>query len=151
MENLTVRIPAGVNNGSRIRVPAKGEAGDFGGPAGDLYLVVKVQPHELFHRDGNNITCQIPVTLAEAALGAKIEVPTVNGKAWLKIPAGTQSGQRFRLKGRGTSRVKDSHKGDQIVEVQVVLPVIGDERSKELLLELANLNPENPRRQLGLR
>lgn len=150
-ENFTVRIPAGVNNGSRIRVPAKGEAGEFGGPPGDLYLVIKVQAHELFRRDGNNILCQIPVTLAEVALGAKIEVPTVDGKAWLKIPAGTQSGQKFRLKGRGAPRVKDLHKGDQIVEVQVVLPTIGDERSKELLLELANLNPENPRRQLGLR
>jgi DnaJ-class molecular chaperone len=140
-----------VNDGSRVRIPSKGHAGRFGGPAGDLFLVIKVQPHPVFRREGNNILCLIPVTVTEAALGGRIEVPTVGGRAWLNIPAGTQSGQRFRLKGRGVPALKNRGKGDQIVEVQVVLPTIDDERSKQLLREFASLNPQNPRRELGLR
>ncbi|MFQ5741023.1 MAG: molecular chaperone DnaJ [Acidobacteriota bacterium] len=151
VEALSVKIPAGVNTGSRIRVPHKGSAGDFGGPPGDLYLVVTVQPHPLFRRKGKDVLCTIPVTLTEATLGARIEVPTVDGKAWLKIPPGTQSGQRFRLRGRGAPPLRKGPRGDQIVEVHLVLPAVGDERSKEILREFAQLNPQNPRDGLGLR
>ncbi len=151
VETLSVRIPAGVNTGSRVRVPRKGNTGELGGPPGDLYLVVKVQPHELFQRNGKDILCQIPVTVTEAALGSKIEVPTVDGKAWLTIPAGTQSGNRFRLRGRGVRAPKGGPRGDQIVEVRLVLPSLADNRSKDLLREFARLNPQNPRQDLGLR
>ncbi|RPI20904.1 MAG: molecular chaperone DnaJ [Acidobacteria bacterium] len=147
-EALTVRIPAGVNNGSRVRVPGKGDAGEYGGLPGDLYLVIHVQPHHFFEREGNDIVCRVPLTVTEAALGAKIEVPTVDGKASMKIPAGTQSGQKFRLRGRGAPSLKGGVPGDQIVEVRVVLPKIRDERSKEILREFARLNPEDPRAEL---
>lgn len=151
VDTLTVKIPAGVNTGSRIRVSGKGNAGESGGPPGDLFLVVKVLSHNLFERQGQDILCRIPVTVTEAALGARIEVPTVDGKAWLSIPEGTQSGQKFRLRGRGAPSLKKGPRGDQIVEVRVVLPVIGDERSRHLLREFAQLNPQNPREELGLR
>jgi len=147
-EALTVRIPAGVNNGSRVRVPGKGDAGELGGPPGDLYLVIHVQPHHFFEREGNDIVCRVPLSVTEAALGAKIEVPTIDGKASMKIPAGTQSGQKFRLRGRGAPSLKGGVHGDEIVEVRVVLPKIRDERSKEILREFARLNPEDPRAEL---
>lgn len=149
IEAVKVKIPAGVNTGSRVRIPRKGEAGDFGGPPGDLFLVINVQPHELFERQGDDIICRIPITVTEAALGTEIEVPTIEGKALLKIPAGTQSGQRFRLRNRGAPSLKDGRRGDQLVEVRVVVPPIRDERSKELLRELSRLNPYNPRTNLG--
>ena len=150
VENLNVRIPAGVNNGSRVRIPGKGNAGEFGGPPGDLYLVIRVQPHHFFDREGNDITCRVPLTITEAALGSKIEVPTIDGKALLKIPAGTQSGQKFRLRGRGAPSAKGGARGDQLVEVRVVLPPIRDERSKEILREFAKLNPGDPRAELKI-
>jgi len=150
VESLRVRIPAGMKTGSRVRVPGKGDAAEFGGPPGDLFLVVRVQPHPLFSRQGNNIVCSVPVTFEEAVLGAEIEVPTVAGRARLKIPPGTQSGQKFRLRGRGAPSAGGRGHGDQLVEVKVVLPEIADERSKELLRELARLNPQNPRENIGL-
>ncbi len=150
VESLRVRIPAGMKTGSRVRVPGKGDAAEFGGPPGDLFLVVRVQPHPLFSRQGNNIVCTVPVTFEEAALGAEIEVPTVAGRARLKIPPGTQSGQKLRLRGRGVPSAGKRGRGDQLVEVKVVLPEISDERSIELLRELARLNPQNPRESIGL-
>jgi len=144
-ETLTVRIPPGVANGFRMRVPGKGNAGKMGGPAGDLYLIISVRPHEFFRREGNDILCTVPVTVTEAALGTKFEVPSIDGKALLRIPPGTQSGQKFRLRGKGAPSLKGEVRGNQIVEVRVVVPKIADERSKELLRELARLNPENPR------
>ena len=150
-EALTVRIPAGVNTGSRVRIAGKGNSGSHGGSAGDLYLVVEVEPHELFWREGNRIFCEIPVTVTEAVLGADIEVPTVSGKARLHIPEGTQGGQKFRLKKKGVSGPKGGGRGDQIVRVRIVLPVSANGRSKELLEEFAKLHPENPREPLGLR
>ncbi len=150
-EALTVRIPAGVNTGSRVRIPGKGNSGVQGGSAGDLYLVVEVESHDLFWRQGNQIYCEIPVTVTEAVLGADIEVPTVSGKARLHIPGGTQGGQKFRLKKKGASGPKGGARGDQIVRVKIVLPASASGRSKELLEELAKLHPENPREQLGLR
>ena len=144
-ENLEIKIPAGVQTGSRIRFAGRGDAGLRGGPPGDLYIVTTVSSHPFFERIGDNIYCKIPITLTEAALGAKIEVPTVEGRAVLKIPPGTQNGQKFRLRGKGAPSLRAPTDGDQFVEVRVVTPKLADERSKELLRELARLNPENPR------
>lgn len=149
-ESLTVRIPAGVASGARVRVPRKGNDGLRGGAPGDLYLVVRVDDHPFFSRSGNDITCQVPVTLTEAALGAQIEVPTIDGRSLLKIPPGTQGGQKFRLAGKGVPLRGGKTVGDLIVEVKVVLPAVADERSKEILRELERLNPSNPRADLGV-
>lgn len=146
---LEVRIPAGVQNGSRIRFAGKGDAGLGGAPAGDLYVVAKVTSHPFFERKGDNIYCRVPVTVTEAALGAKIQVPTVDGRSLLKIPPGTQGGQKFRLRGKGAPSLRAARRGDQFVEVRVVVPKIADERSKELLRELAQLNPADPRTGLA--
>ncbi|MDR1727388.1 MAG: molecular chaperone DnaJ [Acidobacteriota bacterium] len=144
-ESITVRIPAGVANGFRMRVAGKGNAGRFGGPPGDLYLQIAVRPHDFFVREGNDISCVVPITFTEAALGAKIEVPSIDGKALLKIPPGTQSGQKFRLRGKGAPAPRGGAPGNQIVEVRVMTPKVADERSKEILRELARLNPDDPR------
>jgi molecular chaperone DnaJ len=149
-ETVRVRIPAGVDTGSRVRVIGKGEAGIKGAPPGDLYIVTNVSPHAIFTRKGDNIYCTIPITLPEAALGAKIEVPTVSGKAQLRIPPGTQSGQIFRLREKGAPSLRGSTRGDEYVEVKIVLPKIIDEDSKTLLREFAKRNPENPRGSMGL-
>jgi len=147
-ESLTVRIPPGVDSGYRMRVPRKGNAGRNGGPPGDLYLVITVRPHEFFTRQGADIVCVVPVTITEAALGTKIEVPTIDGKTLLRIPPGTQSAQKFRLRGKGIPSLRGEVRGNQIVEVRVVVPRVADDRSKELLRELARLNPEDPRQNL---
>ena len=147
-ETLRVRIPSGVRSGSRIRVARKGDAGEEGSGPGDLFLVVDVEPHPFFRRERNDILCSIPLTVTEAALGSQIEVPTVSGRARLKIPPGTQSGQKFRLKGRGVALRLNGGRGDQLVEVRIVLPEIRDERSKELLREFAVLNPQDPRAKI---
>lgn len=149
-EPVNIRIPAGVDTGSRVRVAGKGEAGRRGGPTGDLFIITNVSPHPIFSRKGDNIECVIPITLTEAALGAKIEVPTVSGKAQLRIPPGTQSGQRFRLREKGAPSLRSQTRGDQYVEVKVALPKIIDEDSKELLRQFAKRNPENPRAGMGL-
>jgi molecular chaperone DnaJ len=148
-ENITVRIPPGVAHGYRMRVAGKGNSERSGGSQGDLYLIISVRPHEFFHREGNDIVCSIPITVTEAALGTKIEVPAIDGKTLLRIPPGTQSGQKFRLRGKGAPSLRGELPGNQIVEVRVVVPKIADERSKEILRELARLNPENPRAGLG--
>jgi molecular chaperone DnaJ len=150
-ETLNVRIPPGVDTGSRVRVPAKGNAGIQGGPPGDLYIVTEVEPHPVFERKGDNIYVKLPVTVSEAALGAKVEVPTIDGPSTIKIPPGTQSGQRLRLRGKGTPSLRDPSgelRGDGFVEVQVMVPRVADERTKEILRELARLNPDDPRREL---
>jgi molecular chaperone DnaJ len=148
-ENITVRIPPGVASGYRMRVPRKGNAGRNAGPPGDLYLIITVRPHEFFSREGNDIHCVIPITVTEAALGTKIEVPGIDGRTLLRIPPGTQSDQKFRLRGKGVPSLKGEAQGNQIVEVRVVVPKIADERSKEILRELARLNPEDPRADLS--
>jgi molecular chaperone DnaJ len=147
-ESFEVRIPPGVDTGSRVRVPAKGNAGVNGGPAGDLYIVTEVEPHPIFERKGDNIYVKVPVTVAEAALGAKVEVPTLVGPSTIKIPPGTQSGQNLRIRGKGAPSLRSEARGDEFVEVQVVVPRVADERTKEILRELARLNPEDPRREL---
>lgn len=149
-ETVKVRIPAGVNTGSHIRVAGKGHAGLRGGSPGDLIIVPNVAPHPIFTRKGDNIYCTIPITLPEAALGAKIEVPTVSGKAQLRIPPGTQTGQLFRLREKGAPSLRGNTRGDQYVEVKITLPRLIDEDSKNLLRDFARRNPENPRVELGL-
>jgi len=147
-ETFEVRIPPGVDTGSRVRVPGKGNAGMSGGAPGDLYIVTEVEPHPLFERKGDNIYIKVPVTISEAALGTKVDVPTLEGPATIKIPPGTQSGQKLRLRGKGAPSLRGSGRGDQFVEVQVVVPRLADERSKEILRELSRLNPEDPRKDL---
>jgi molecular chaperone DnaJ len=148
-EIIDVVLPAGVATGSRVRVPAKGNAGRFNGPAGDLYVVVQVAEHAFFKRMGDNIHCKIALTVTEAALGTKIEVPTVDGRTLVRVHPGTQPGQLLRLRGRGApSLLNPGMRGDQYVEVAVVVPRIADERSKQILRELAKLNPDDPRANL---
>jgi molecular chaperone DnaJ len=148
-EMVEFRIKPGTRDGQRIRLGGKGNAGTNGGAAGDLFLILKVGTHPVFTRDGDNIYLTVPVTMAEAALGAKIEVPTIDGRAQLKIPPGTQDGQKLRLRERGVpSAVHDGVRGDEIVQVHVTVPRVQDERSKEILRELARLNPEEPREEL---
>src|ERR1700675_317179 len=148
-EPLEVRIKAGTRDGQRIRIAGKGNAGAHGGPSGDLYVIIRTGDHPIFHREGDDIRLTVPVSATEAALGAKIEVPTIDGRALLKIPPGTQSGQRLRLREKGVpSASKDGACGDEIVEVKVTVPMPRDERTKELLRELAQLNPEDPRAEL---
>ena len=150
-ESVKVRIPAGVDTGSRVRIPGKGEGGRLGAPPGDLYIITNVGRHEYFTRKGDNIYVTVPITVPEAAMGAKIEVPTVNGKAQLRIPPSTQSGQKFRLRGRGAPSLRDANaRGDQFVEVQVALPKVISEETKELLRKYAQINSENPRVAMGL-
>jgi molecular chaperone DnaJ len=149
MEPLEVRIKAGTRDGQRIRIPGKGNAGAHGGPPGDLYVIIRTEEHPIFRRDGDDIYLTVPVSATEAALGAKIEVPTIDGRALLKIPQGTQSGQKLRLREKGVpSATKEGARGDEIVEINVTVPMPRDERTKELLRELAKLNPEDPREEL---
>jgi len=149
VEPLEVRIKPGTRDGQRIRLAGKGNAGLHGGPPGDLYVIVRTGEHPVFHREGDDIHVNVPVTAMEAALGAKIEVPTIDGRALLRIPPGTQSGQRLRLREKGVpSATKDGVRGDEIVEVKITVPKPRDEKTKELLRELAKLNPEDPRSDL---
>src|SRR5712671_1980447 len=148
-EPMEVRIKAGTRDGQRIRLAGKGNAGGHGGAAGDLYVIIRIDPHPVFRRDGDDIYLSVPVSATEAALGAKIEVPTIDGRALLKVPPGTQSGQKLRLREKGVpSATKEGARGDEIVEVKVTVPMPRDEKTKELLRELAKLNPEDPRAEL---
>jgi molecular chaperone DnaJ len=131
-----------VADGDRLRVPGKGHAGTAGGPAGDLYITVRVVPHPLFRREGDDLHLTVPVAVHEAALGARIEVRTLEGAARLRVPPGTQSGQRFRLRGHGAPSTRDGQRGDLIVEIRIMLPKLLDERSKELLREFGRINLE---------
>ncbi|MBK8792594.1 MAG: molecular chaperone DnaJ [Holophaga sp.] len=139
-ETVTVAIPAGVEDGTRLRVAGKGEAGRRGGGAGDLYLQIQVEPDPRFERRGPNLYLKLPISYTEAALGAKVEVPTPEGHTTIKIPPGTQSGSKLRLKGQGMPVPRSEQRGDFFAEIQVVTPLIQDERSKELLRELGELN-----------
>jgi molecular chaperone DnaJ len=150
-EPLEFRIKAGTRDGQRIRLAGKGNAGTGGGAAGDLFLIIKAGTHPVFARTGDDIYVTVPVTMTEAALGAKIDVPTIDthdggGRTQLKIPQGTQTGQKLRLREKGVpSASREGARGDQIVEVKIVVPKVQDERSKEILRELAKLNPEDVR------
>jgi molecular chaperone DnaJ len=148
-ESLKVRIKPGTRDGQRIRLPGRGNAGTMGAPAGDLYIIVRAGEHPVFKREGDDIHLTVPVTLSEAALGAKVEVPTIDGRALLRIPPGTQCGQKLRLREKGVpSAVTEGQRGDEIIEIHAVTPKVGDEKSKEILRELAKLNPEDPREEL---
>ena len=140
--DLPIDLPAGVETGSRLRLSGEGEPGEGNAPRGDLYIVVDVEPHEIFERDGNNVICEVPVSFTQAALGDKIRVHTLHGDADLKIPAGTQSGQTFRLRGMGIPHVQGYHKGDQLVRVQVETPVKLSRDQKELLKKFADLTTD---------
>jgi molecular chaperone DnaJ len=159
-EPLEFRIKAGTRDGQRIRLAGRGNAGTDGGAAGDLYLIIKAGTHPVFRRVGDDIHVTVPITISEAALGAKIDVPTIDmhdshgmqdggGRTQLKIPPGTQTGQKLRLREKGVpSASREGARGDEIVEVKIVVPKVQDERSKEILRELAKLNPEDPRAEL---
>ncbi|HEX6262132.1 MAG TPA: molecular chaperone DnaJ [Actinomycetota bacterium] len=141
---LRVRIPAGVDDGARIRLAGRGEPGGPGGRPGDLYVVVRVSPHERFGRKGSNLTVEIPVTYPEAALGAKVEVPTLNGPVTLKVPAGTPSGKTFRIRGRGIPKRRGG-KGDLLATVKVAVPSKVSKKERELLEQLREVSGEGPR------
>lgn len=150
-EQVKIRIPAGVDTGSRVRIPKKGHGGRLGAEPGDLYIVTNVGKHPFLDRKGDNIYVTVPVTVPEAALGAKIEVPTVEGKAQLKIPPGTESGQKFRLRERGFPSLRNpSLCGDEFIEVKITLPKVISEETKDVLKQFEKVNPENPRKAMGL-
>ncbi|MBE0461029.1 MAG: molecular chaperone DnaJ [Candidatus Aminicenantes bacterium] len=149
-ELISVRIPAGVNTGSTVRIPGKGNAGVMGGPTGDLFISIEVDSHHLFKRERANIYVKIPITVTEASLGAKIEVPTLYGRSIIKIPPGTKSGQKFRLRDKGAPLPGKRVYGDQFVEVYIVPPKTDNVKVRELLKELESLSGQNPREKLEI-
>ncbi|MGD9561744.1 MAG: molecular chaperone DnaJ [Pyrinomonadaceae bacterium] len=150
-EQVKIKIPAGVDTGSRVRIPKKGHGGRLGAEPGDLFILTNIGKHKFFTRKGDNIYVTVPISVPEAALGAKIEVPTVEGKAQLKIPAGTESGQKFRLRERGFPSLRNPNlRGDQFVEVKITLPRVISEETKGVLKQFEKLNPENARKAMGL-
>lgn len=169
IEKITVKIPPGVNDGSRVRVPGRGSPGLFNGPRGDFYLRVRVRPHAYFKRVDNDIYLDVPITVTEALLGARVEVPTLDGTATVKVPPGTQGGQRLRLKGKGVAPGRGvtpgqtgvtpgqtgvtpgrtgSSRGSQYIVIKITLPVSLDKRSRELVREFAEINSYEPRKGL---
>jgi molecular chaperone DnaJ len=147
-QGVEVAIPAGASNGFRVVLPGLGNAGRRGGAPGDFVLVLHVDAHPLFRRQGDDLFCEIPVTITEAALGAHVDVPTPDGRVTIEVPAGTQSGQRFRLRKRGMPRTGGPGRGDLYVEARVWVPTVRDDASRELLREFARRNAEDPRRDL---
>ena len=132
-KTLSVKVPAGVDDGDRIRLSGEGEAGRNGGPPGDLYVEIRVNPHKLFERDGADLACEVPVSIATATLGGEIDLPTLDGHVSLKVPGGTQSGKTFRLRGKGVTTVRDSRQGDLFAKVVVETPVNLTAEQKDLL------------------
>ncbi len=150
-DRINVKIPPGVDNGSKIRVGGMGGAGEHGGPSGDVYIITRVRPHFYFERKGDNLYSEVKATLKEAALGEKIEIPTVDGMVSLTLPEGVQSGQQMKLKGKGVPHLGGGGVGDHYVTVKVVTPAGLAERGKEVIRELDRLNPANPRRDITFR
>ena len=144
-KTLAIKIPAGVDDGDRIRLAGEGEDGSSGGPAGDLYVVIQIKPHPVFQRDHNDLHCEMPVSYTTAALGGDIEIPTLDGHAKIRIPPETQSGQTFRLRGKGIKGLRNSGQGDLLCHVVVETPVNLTERQKELLRELETINQSDSR------
>jgi len=142
-KTLSVKIPAGVDEGDRIRLSGEGEAGVNGGPTGDLYVVIHLKAHEIFQREAGNLHCEMPISFSTAALGGEIEVPTLDGSAKMKIPAETQTGAIFRLRGKGIKPLRSNEHGDLMVHVAVETPVKLTERQKELLRELETINQQD--------
>src|SRR5689334_21266587 len=148
-EPLEVRIKAGTRDGQRIRIAGKGNAGTHGGAAGDLYVIIRVGEHPVFRREGDDIYVTVPVAAWESALGAKIEVPTIDGRSQLKIPPGTQSGQKLRLREKGVpSATRDDKRGDEIVEIKIMVPAAHDLKARELWQDLHALHKDDPRAEL---
>ena len=139
-KGVQLKIPAGVESGSRLRLRGEGEEGDQGGPNGDLYVFIEVEPHDIFERSGDDIHCRIPVSFVQAALGGQVEVPTLTGSEKLKIPPGTQPGQVFRLKGKGVAHLRGYGRGDQIIEPVVTIPTHLSRKQEELLREFDKLD-----------
>ena len=144
-DQISVRIPAGVDTGSRVRIPGRGNAGRDGGPPGDLYISIEVAPHPRFRREGSSIYVKVPITVPEATLGAKIEVPTFWGKTTIRVPPGTKSGQKFRIRGEGAPVPGTKARGDEFAEVTIVPPSSEDQRVRDLMKELERLSGPNPR------
>lgn len=140
---VRLRIPAGIEEGSRLRSQGNGDAGTSGGPAGDLYVVIHLKPHDVFQRDGDDLHCELPMSFTTAALGGEITVPTIEGKASVKIPAGTQNGTTFRLRGKGLKRLGETSSGDLYVHVQIAVPTKMTSEQKAKLQEFAQLLGEN--------
>jgi len=147
-DTIEVRIPAGVDTGSRVRVPGRGNVPLPGAAPGDLYIITRVAPHPFFERRGDDIHTTVPVTVSEAALGAKVEVPTIDGRALLRIPPGTPSGQKFRLREKGVAPARGGQRGDQYVTVQIVPPSSVDEKARQLLKELSQFDEKDPRKEI---
>lgn len=141
---IHVKIPAGIDDGQQIRMAGQGEAGTNGGPSGDLYVVFHVRQHEFFERDGDDIYCEMPITFVQATLGDEIEVPTIHGKVKLKVPAGTQTGTKFRLKGKGVPNVRGYGVGDQHILVRILTPTKLSDKQKQLLREFAEISGSAP-------
>ena len=146
-QSLSVRIPAGVDTGSRLKLRGEGEGGQNSGPAGDLYVVLHVREHPLFRRDGTDIVCDVPIGFTQAALGAEIEVPTPHGKVKMKVPAGTQDGKLLRIKGRGAAKLKGSGRGDLIARVHVSVPTKLTKAEREAIEKLQQVSREDPREE----
>ncbi len=146
-KKIHIKIPAGIDNGQQLRVAGKGEPGINGGPNGDLYIIFQVKEHEFFERDGDDIYCEMPISFVQAALGDEIEVPTLHGKVKLKIPAGTQTNTKFRLRGKGVKSVHSTTPGDQHVIVRIVTPTKLTEKQKQLLREFAEISGKTPDEQ----
>lgn len=146
---LKVKLPPGVSDGSRIRFKGKGEGGAGGGPPGDLFVVTHVEKHPFLDRKNSDITMDLPITYSEAALGTRVEIPTVDGKVRLKVPAGTQSGRVFRLKGKGAPKLKGRGRGDMKVRVRVVVPEKLSKEEKEKIRNVESLEPKDIRAHLG--
>ncbi len=138
-KSVSVKIPAGVDSGSRLRLSGEGEAGAYGGPAGDLYVFLQVRPHDFFRRDGSDVICQIPISFVQAALGDKIKVPTLTGEKTLHIPKGTQPGELFRFRGEGIASLRTGRPGDQIIQVAIKTPTHINKKQEALLKEFARL------------
>jgi len=147
---IAVRIPAGVDNGSKVRVPGRGNAGRNGGPPGDLYIVIEVAPHAFFKREGADISVRVPISVPEATLGAKIEVPTLWGRTTIRIPPGTKSGQKFRIREQGAPVAGRKGRGDEYAEVYIVPPPFDNERIREMMKELEAISGPNPRQGMGV-
>jgi molecular chaperone DnaJ len=137
LQTINVRVPAGVDEGTRLRLTGEGEAGVSGGPPGDLYVVISIRVHPLFERDGPDLHCQVPISFPQAALGTEIEAPTLEGKVSLRVPEGTQSGKVLRLRGKGLPTLRSSTRGDQLVHIFVEVPGKLTRRQRELLEEFA--------------
>ena len=150
-ERINVKIPPGVDNGSKVRVAGMGGAGERNGPAGDVYIVTKVRPHGYFERKGDNLYSEAKVTVKEAAFGDKIEIPTVDGTVWLTLPQGVQTGQQLKLKGKGVPHLGGGGVGDHYVTIKVVTPTGLSERAKELLRDVDKMHPSDPRKDITFR